>query len=387
MRTAAATAAAVALAAWLAWQMRLQPLVLPSVPPPLPVVDLSVPAVRLPGQSLVADLPPLDDEFLAYLLFDHLRGLVARDGFRTWLTFQRHGKRLVYVIRLGPGSDLLAATPYVLRLNAATRIDAFCCRWVNAGAIARYDYESSVFDQAYRLPARRKLELLPRAELTAYLRRFIRYKAVTDACLSREGASAPVPPDAPAASRLAEDIVAVADFYTLPLDFFLGIGAMENNYMNVAGDIGHAVWKSRAEKGDVVLKRGRRGVLVLNEASGVWQITRETLRYAHRLFLKDARDYSALPEHLRPPSRLDLNNVPSEVLTTYAGLFFRDLLDRFHGDVAQAVGAYNGGPRNPNPQYEAGVRLIAQHARRMLEHAAALEGRPAAGMRFLRSAR
>jgi hypothetical protein len=120
----------------------------------------------------------------------------------------------------------------------------------------------------------------------------------------------------------------------------------------------------------------------LNESSGIWQITRETLRLAHRLFRKDTRNYSRLPEHLRPSKELDLNDVPPEVLTTYAGLFFRDLLDHFHGDVARAVGAYNGGPGTPNPQYEAGVRLVAEHARRALEHAAALHGRPAAGMRF-----
>jgi hypothetical protein len=57
-----------------------------------------------------------------------------------------------------------------------------------------------------------------------------------------------------------------------------------------------------------------------------------------------------------------------------AGLLFRDLLDRFHGDVARAVGAYNGGPGNPNPLYEEGVRMVADYARRVMEHAAALNG-------------
>jgi soluble lytic murein transglycosylase-like protein len=82
-----------------------------------------------------------------------------------------------------------------------------------------------------------------------------------------------------------------------------------------------------------------------------------------------------------------VNDLVPEVLTTYAGLFFRDLLDRFPGEVALAVGAYNGGPGNPNLQYEAGVRLVAEHARRVLEHAAALRDRPAAGMRFLTAGR
>jgi hypothetical protein len=183
---------------------------------------------------------------------------------------------------------------------------------------------------------------------------------------------------------MAADIVAVAEFYSLPLEFFLGIGAIENNYMNVRGDLGHAVWKRRPERGDVVLKRRRGRVLVLNESSGVWQITRETLRYAHRLYLKDTRDYSLLPRHLQPPQELNLDELDPAVLTTYAGLFFRDLLDRFEGDLASAVGAYNGGPAKPNPHYEAGVRTVAEHARRVMEHAATLNGHSAAGMQFWR---
>jgi soluble lytic murein transglycosylase-like protein len=66
-----------------------------------------------------------------------------------------------------------------------------------------------------------------------------------------------------------------------------------------------------------------------------------------------------------------LNNVNGEALTTYAGLIVRDLLDRFGGDVDQAIGAYNGGARNPNPAYAAGVKNVALYARRVLEHAPA----------------
>jgi soluble lytic murein transglycosylase-like protein len=66
------------------------------------------------------------------------------------------------------------------------------------------------------------------------------------------------------------------------------------------------------------------------------------------------------------------------VLTTYAGLLFRDLLDRFNGDVQKAVGAYNGGPRNPNLQYSAGVQVVANYARRILEQVADQNGRSVA---------
>jgi hypothetical protein len=104
------------------------------------------------------------------------------------------------------------------------------------------------------------------------------------------------------------------------------------------------------------------------------------------LYLK-IRGTGRLPEHLRPPKKLDLNEIEPAVLTTYAGLFFRNLVDRLGGDLAKAVGAYNGGPGRPNMQYEDGVRTAAEHARRVMEQAAALNGQPVAEMRFLSSLR
>lgn len=341
----------------------------------------------MPERQLIADVAAFDDELYAYLMFGHMRGLVARDGCRAYLTYERKAKMLAYVIRVEPPNDLLSALPYLFRLQAAGGVQYVRDRWVVPEVISRYASQSMIFDRAYNLPARTRFEDLPRLDLVAYLRRFIRFKAATDPRMGGRSEPPPRQPTSSEAHQLAEDILAVADFFALPLDFFLGIGAMENNYMNVKGDLDNAVWKRRAEKGDVILKHGRRRVLVLNESSGIWQITRETLRHAHRLYLKDTRDYSALPEHLRPPRELNLNDVPPAILTTYAGLFFRELLDRFQGDVTTAVGAYNGGPRNPNPQYEAGVRLVAEQARRVLEHAAALQGRPAAEMSFLTSGR
>ncbi len=103
------------------------------------------------------------------------------------------------------------------------------------------------------------------------------------------------------------------------------------------------------------------------------------MRHAHRLNQKDTRGYSQLPEHLRPPKEIDLNDVPPEALTTCARLLFRGLLDRFEGDAPPAVAAYNGGLGNPNVACEAVVRAT--------ERAAALHGRPAAGMQFLTPAR
>jgi hypothetical protein len=65
--------------------------------------------------------------------------------------------------------------------------------------------------------------------------------------------------------------------------------------------------------------------------------------------------------------------VDDAVLTTYAGLLLRGLLDHFGGDVEKATGAYNGGVKAPNPAYASGVKGVAQYARRVLEHATALD--------------
>jgi hypothetical protein len=150
---------------------------------------------------------------------------------------------------------------------------------------------------------------------------------------------------------------------------------MENNYMDVRGDLHHSVWKRRAQPGDIVLLRRNGRVLVSNYSTGPWQITRETLRYAYRLFLDDKqRDYSQLPERLRPPRRLDLDHVDSHVLTTYAGLLLRNLIDYFHGDVDKAAGAYNGGRIQPNMKYAEGVSMVADYAHRVLSMAAGRKG-------------
>lgn len=391
MRRALATACilAVVLSGWAAYRIWPRELSIPTPRPLTPVIEFHAHGTTayVPGLRLVADLAAFDDELFAYLIFDHVRDLVSRDGRRAWLTYERKGMELRYLVRLDLPIDLMSAIPYLFRLQTMSVVNQVTYFWVTPEVVSHYESQSQTFDRAYNLPARRKLELLPQSELVDYVRRFIRFKAVTDGRIRRGISPVPVPPNPTQAQQLARDIVTVADFFLVPIDFFLGIGAMENNYMNVKGDIGNAVWKRRAHKGDVILKRGPKGVLVLNESSGIWQITRETLRYANRLYVKDKRDYSTLPEHLRPPKELNLNDVPPEVLTTYAGLLFRDLLDRFKGDVATAVGAYNGGPGNPNPRYEAGTRVVAEHARRVMEHAAVLRGRPAAEMRFLSAAR
>lgn len=338
-------------------------------------------AVTRPGEFLVAEIAKYDDEFFAYLMFSYFRGMPEFKGGEVLLTYAKAKGGISYPIRVLLPNDLLSSLPLLSAARARDLIEEEAWRYVAGETLGKLRYQTQLFLTAYRLPAHRKLESLTHAQLIAYLRRFVRFKSLTDARTRSGSETSPHPLTSKEALQLAEDIVTVADFYSLPLDFFLGIGAMENNYMDVPGDLQHAIWKRRAEKGDIVLKRTRRRVLVVNSSLGVWQITRETLRYAHKLYRKDRRDYSVLPARLRPPKELDFNSLDPKVLTTYAGLLFRDLLNRCHDDVTTAIGAYNGGLRNPNPQYAEGVQKVAEYARRIIEHAAVLNG-PAAGMSF-----
>jgi Transglycosylase SLT domain len=204
---------------------------------------------------------------------------------------------------------------------------------------------------------------------------FLAFKSATDARIRDRINSTFAPLSVSQAGQLAQDVLVVSRFYTFPLDSFLGIGAMENNYMSVRGDLGHQVWKRRAQRGDVVVKRRHGIVLVQNYSLGVWQITRETLRYAELLCLRDqrTRDYCRLPARLRPRFEQDPDDLQPETLTTYAGLLFRSLLDHFDGSVTQAVGAYNGGEENLNLAYAESVRTIAQYAHRVIANAARVE--------------
>jgi hypothetical protein len=333
--------------------------------------------VTFPSALLVAETAKYTDELFAYLMFDYFRCEQSQPGVEVLLHYRNDRGQARYSLWLHfERNDLVSAIPILAKMRARNAIGSYDLRFVPVSTLRQARQQTAFFEAAYNLPPRRTLRNVPARELAAYIQRFMRLKSVTDRRIRLEIAPVPCALSRVEAEQMAGDVIAVADFYGLPLDFFLAIGAIENNYMNVPGDLDHTVWKRRPEPGDEVVGRARGRVLVRNQAVGVWQITRESLRCAHRLYLRDARDYSLLPQRLRPPWELDLDHVTPEVLTTYAGLLFRNLIDRFGGDIGRAVGAYNGGPSRPNPGYEARVRIIANYARRVLEQAAALHARP-----------
>ncbi len=316
-----------------------------------------------------AEIASFDDQLEAFLRYEYLRGREPDYASTIFLTAGRAGKRANYKIYVLVENDQLTAVPRLSRMESHGLITHYeLAAWTRQDLVFAQQ-QSRMFENAYNVPTEQTLETLPSFQLLPALADFLVFKSQTDWRVVGQSTRAPQPLTHHQALRLASDILDVAHFYNLPLDYFLGVGAMENNYMDVNGDLAHTVWKKRAERGDIVLQHDRKRVLVSDYSIGTWQISRETLRAAHQLYLKDKRHYDELPPRLRPSRDLNVNSVNSEVLTTYAGLVLRDLLDRFDGDVDRAIGAYNGGIRNPNPAYAAGVKNVALYARKVLEHA------------------
>lgn len=321
----------------------------------------------------VAQVASYDDELEAFLYFQFLRGRTASDGIRILLTAVPTKTGPSYRIFVVGQDDLLTDIPRLARLEGRRLIPHSEIIVWSENEFSHYEYQSHIFEVADNIPVAQKLEALDPSQLQSALADFLLFKSQTDIRVLEDMDPQPQPLTRAQSEKSAADIISVARFYDLPLDYFLGVGAMENDYMDVNGDLKHAVWKNHPQNGDIVLRRRRKRVLVSDYSVGSWQITRETIRAAHVLYLRDKRDYSLLPEHLRPSRQLELNSVGGPVLTTYAGLLLRENLDYFHGDVQKAIGAYNGGTKTPNSNYALAVTNIAEYARRVLEHAPVLK--------------
>ncbi len=365
---AAALAVPAGYAAW-----RLWPPALPGPPAArLPIVRLlnGTTHVEPPDGIVVAQVGRFTDEITAYLHFDELSGLRAAGGRQLLLAVAEGKSGPVYRILIVLGHDVITAVADAAELQSKRVITGFDLAFPTAAALRAAEEQTWLLQAAYNLPPAVRLEELKDDCLLPAMARFVAFKSGTDPRVRQRIVPVPVPVTLEQARTLAADILTVARFYDLPLDLFLAIGAIENNYMSVTGDREHTRWKSRAEPGDLVLARRRGRVLVWNYSMGVWQITRETLRRAHALYLADTRDYGKLPQRLRPAAALDLSRVDGHVLTTYAGILLRSLLDRFGEDTDMALAAYNGGIRSPNLVYAFRVVRIAEYARRVVAQAA-----------------
>ncbi|MGH9638605.1 MAG: hypothetical protein ACRD4R_10555 [Candidatus Acidiferrales bacterium] len=350
----------------------------PSTAPAAPVVTLEGDrlALQAPAAALAAEVGSYSDELPAYLNSQFLWGRVLRqrNGTEVVLSQSASDDEPAYRIYLMLPKDLLTALPFLSTLEDEGYISHYRLLYWSASDLEYQQAGSEVLEASYKLPAPMSFDELGTPELIGPLTHFILFKSRTDWRVRKGIAPVPRPLTVPEARREAQDIIDVARFYNLPLDQFAGIAAQENNYLNADGDLKHAVWKRRAEAGDIVLKRRRRRVLVSDYSMGVWQISRESLRYAHVLYARDYRSYSLLPARLRPSEDFRVDATRPEVLTTYAGLLFRHLIDHFQGNIALALGAYNGGSEDPNADYSASVALAAASARRTVEQSMALDG-------------
>jgi hypothetical protein len=333
-------------------------------------------ALRVPAAALAAEVGSYSDELLAYLNSQYLwsRVTAQKNGAEVVLAQSAGTGKPAYRIFVVPPNDLLTAIPFLSTLEAEGYISDYRLHYWSASELQYRQAASQVLEASYELPAPVSFDAMDTREIIGPLTRFILFKARTDRRVRER--IAPVPPllTEAEARREARDIIDVAGFYHLPLDQFAGIAAQENNYLNVDGDLTHAIWKRRAAPGDIVLKRRRGRVLVSDYSMGVWQVSLESLRFAHLLYERDDRSYALLPARLRPSGDFRLDEIRPEVLTTYAGLIFRHLIDHFQGNIALALGAYNGGCGDPNAHYSASVALAAASARRTVEQSTALNG-------------
>lgn len=353
-----------------------------AINPRFPLVTLrdGEPGIVLPTQVLVAQVGNYPTTAASFLHFDWIRSRDRARGRRFMLcsgVTPRSGKLRIYVQLQ---DNILVDFPFLGSLTANEIIPSFALEnWTDA-ELSYCEQQSAQLDQIFVQPPDMLLTGLADKNLIGPMADFLAFKSATDPRVLSQTIVGPIVLNPTQARELAEDIIVIARFYALPLNYFLGLGAMENNYMSIRGDLDHAVWKKYPQHGDIVLKRRHGRVLVRNYSLGIWQLTRETLRYVQSLYLQDrfVRDYTLLPKRLQPAAFQDPDEIQPETITTFAGLFFRALLDRFDGNVLQAVGAYNGGPGKPNPAYAAMVQNAANYARRVIVHSALFDARYAA---------
>ena len=360
---------------WLFYRYRVEPM--PSLDRqsfPVPVLVNDTTVLRMPNGNLLGKVGMYPDELTAYLRLQYLKSLPPLAGREILMTSTEDSDRPSFRLYILLENDVLKESGALAQLQVKRYIPSFTLESPPRSEITNWEKQTLLFEAAYNHPVKERLIHLPPSQLHSAVAKFILFKVRTDPRIRKQLQPVPRLMTPEESQEFAADMIAVAKFYDLPLDMLLGIGAMENNYLDVRGDLKHAIWKRRAQPGDIVFKRRRGRVLVSNYSLGHWQITRETLRYVHALYLRDHRDYDKLPARLQPPKTLDLDHVDGHVLTTYAGLLLRTLLDYFHGDVQKAEGAYNGGAGRPNLKYAEGVSMVATYAHRVLGMAAARKG-------------
>jgi hypothetical protein len=330
-----------------------QPLLLPRTPILQSISESNgQTVVYWPGRVFVCKVGEFDNALSAYLMFDYLRSQDLLRGRQVLLRTNGAAGERPYSIWVHLPDDVLAGVQELSALNDNHLTPVLEDSWITKRDFDDDLRQTNSFVQAYNSPGFSKLDEISSIELQQYIRQFISFKASVDPRTWDKNQAPLSLPSLEEADGLAADIVEVAGFFDLPVDLLLGIGAMENNFLSAPGDLNNAVWKKDVGRDDIVLRRRGRRAWVLNSSMGTWQITRQSLRYAHELFLCDKRDYSKLPIQLQPTEQLDMNFLSSHVLTTYAALLLRDLVEYFVSLTRT--------PRRSNNWERAGDRVACQ---------------------------
>jgi hypothetical protein len=227
-------------------RFQVQPLRFVAVHPfPAELIRNGRATVRCPAAVFATRVATFRDELFAYMMYQHYRSSSPFRNDELLLRYAGDGGEAKYHVLVVLTNDYIASVERVAELHSTRQIEGFEWRLLSQVTLTAYRNQTSLFHSAYNLPVRRTMEELPKSELRALLRRFIRFKSTTDPRV--RGRMEPVPSvlSSEDAHRLAGDIIAVAEFYDLPLEYLLGIGAMENNYMVVRGDLQHSIWKRR----------------------------------------------------------------------------------------------------------------------------------------------
>lgn len=336
---------------------------------PVPHLKNGTVDLTMPNGNLVGQVGSYPSELGAYLRLEYLRSLKPLSGVRILIRATPNGDGAPYRLYVVLPNHLIQETDRLAQLEAGGYIPGFALSSPPSSQIQSWAWRTHLLSEAYDSPPQEPLLRLPRGLLTTAVSRFILFKIKTDPRV-RLSLVRPDKVLSPKESlQFATDMIDVASFYHIPLSMFIGIGAMENNFIDVRGDLDHDVWRRHRQPGDLVLARRRGWYLIKDYSLGPWQITQSTLRYAHLLYLRNPPKDSTLPSCLRPPRRLNPNHVSTPVLTTYAGLLLSNLLAEFHGNLQKAAGAYNGGRGRPNLKYAQGVALVATYAHRVITQA------------------
>lgn len=242
--TVTVAVAAALVGSWIPNHYRPRPLQIPQrMSSPATILENGRLVLRTPGSTLVADLARYDDELFADLMFDYVRSRPVLSDREVLVVPALEDETLAYRVKVLLPNDVFAAMPRLYALGQEFPFLTPTMLVVDDRLVQIQRQQTEAFVRAYNFPAYAKLEQLSTKEVVAFARRFIRFKSNTDPRIRRQIEPVPHPLSREEAQRLAEGIVTVAEFYELPLEFFLGIGAMENNYMNVKGDLGNAIWK------------------------------------------------------------------------------------------------------------------------------------------------